>query len=134
MYQDFPVNLLSISAITKQLLCYVTFFPFHYMFQDLRTGRRIDLGCERGNGVYLLVNDDISRGLASVASTHESSVLWHYRLDHPSYQKLQQALPWISVSLSDWESCQLGKYHRASFRYLHLVSSPILFELVHCDI
>ena len=43
---DFPVNLFSISAITKQLLCYVTFFPFHCIFQDLRTGRRIGLGHE----------------------------------------------------------------------------------------
>ena len=29
---DFPVNLLSISAISKKLLCYVTFFPFHCIF------------------------------------------------------------------------------------------------------
>ena len=34
---DFPINLLSISAITKQLLCYVTFFLFHCTFQDLQT-------------------------------------------------------------------------------------------------
>ena len=32
---DFPVNLLSISAITKQLYCFVTFYPFHCTFQDL---------------------------------------------------------------------------------------------------
>ena len=94
---DFPVNLLSISAITKQLRCYVTFFPFHCTFQDLQTGKRIGLDRERGNGVYQLVEDDITRGLASVASTSESSSLWHYRLGHPSHQKLQQALPWCSV-------------------------------------
>ena len=28
----FPVNLLSISAITRALLCTVTFFPFHFIF------------------------------------------------------------------------------------------------------
>ena len=32
---DFLVNLSSISAITKQLYCFVTFFPFHCTFQDL---------------------------------------------------------------------------------------------------
>ena len=73
---DFPVNLLSISAITKQLHCYVTFFPFHCTFQDLlQTGRRIGLDPERGNGVYLLVSDDIPLELASVASTSEPSSL-----------------------------------------------------------
>ena len=86
---DFLVNLLSISAITKLLLCYVTFFPFHRIFQDLRTERRIGLSRERGNNVYLLVSDDIPRELASLAFTSEPSSLWHYRLGHPSHQKLQ---------------------------------------------
>ena len=39
----FSINLLSISAITKQLLCNVTFFSFHYIFQDLQTEKRISL-------------------------------------------------------------------------------------------
>ena len=131
---EFLVNLLSISAITKQLLCYVTFFPFHCIFQDLRTRKKISLDRERDNGMYLLVSDDIPQGLASVASTFEPSFLWHYQLGHPFHQKLQQALPWVSVSSFDYESCQLGKHHRTSFRHLRLVSSPTLFELVHCDI
>ena len=32
---NFPVNLLSINAITKQLFCCGTFFPFYCTFQDL---------------------------------------------------------------------------------------------------
>ena len=74
---DFPINLLSINVITKQLLCCVTFFPFHCTFYDLQMGRRIGLGRERGHGVYLLLRDDIPRGLASMASTSEPSILWH---------------------------------------------------------
>ena len=46
----FPVNLLSISAITRALPCTVTFFPFHCIFHDLYTGRRIGLGRENGRG------------------------------------------------------------------------------------
>ena len=92
------------------------------------------MGRERGNGVYQLVRDDIPRGLASVASTSKSSSIWHYRLGHPSHQKLQQALSWCSVSRFDCESCQLGKHHHTSFKILSLVSSPTLFELVHCDV
>ena len=72
---DFPVNLLSISAITRQLYCSAIFFPYHCTFQDLRTGRRIGFGREQGRGVYLLVQDDISSGLASVATTTESLLL-----------------------------------------------------------
>ena len=86
---DFPVNLLSISAITKQLYCFVTFYPLHYTFQDLQMGKRIGLGCERGNGVYLLVRDNISKRLVTVASMTDSSFLWHYRLRHPSHCRLQ---------------------------------------------
>ncbi|XP_078429368.1 uncharacterized protein LOC144701428 [Wolffia australiana] len=47
---NFPVNLLSISAITKSMFCSVSFFPYHYTFQDLRTGKRIGLGRETGRG------------------------------------------------------------------------------------
>ena len=131
---EFPVNLLSINDITKQLRCFVTFFPFHCTFQDLQTERMIGLGRERGNGVYQLVSDDIPRGLAFMASTSESSSIWHYWLGYPSHQKLQQALPWCSISHFDCESCQLGKHHRATFRRLHLASSQHLFNLVHYDI
>ena len=131
---DFPVNLLSISAITTQLMCYVSFFLFHCTFQNLQTRKMIGLGRKRGDGMYLLVRDEIPCGLVAFMSTSELSVLWHYRLGHPSHQKLQQALPWISVSPFDCQPCQLGKHHRVTFRRLRLVSSQSLFDLVHCDV
>ena len=73
----FPVNLLSISAITRALLCTVIFFPFHCIFQDLYTGQRIGLGCENGRGIYELVADEPSSGLQVlfVTSTATSSLL-----------------------------------------------------------
>ena len=72
---DFLVNLLSISAITKVLNCFVTFFSFHCIFQDLQTERRISLGREYRHGVYMLVRNEILHGLAFVVSTLESSLL-----------------------------------------------------------
>ena len=84
--------------------------------------------------MYLLMSDDIPRGLAYVASTSKPSSLWYYRLGHLFYQKLRQALPWCSVSQFACESCQLSKHHRTSFRHVRLVSSPTSFELVHCDV
>ena len=83
------MNLLSISTITRQLYYFVAFFSGHYTFQDLQTERRIDLDRKHGRGVYMLVRDDIPRGLASIASTAKSSLLWHCRLGHPSHRNLQ---------------------------------------------
>ena len=51
----FPVNLLSIRAITRQLYRSVILFPYHCTLQDLQTERRIGLGREHGRGVYMLV-------------------------------------------------------------------------------
>ena len=47
---DFRVNLLSISTITKQLLYYVTFLPFHCTFQ---MGKRIDLRHGKKNNLLI---------------------------------------------------------------------------------
>ena len=85
---DLLVNLLSISAITRQLYYSITFFSFHCTFQDLQTRRRIGVGREHSCGVYMLVQDDVISGLASVASTVESSMLCHYRLGHLFHHKL----------------------------------------------
>ena len=92
------------------------------------------MGHKQSNGVHRLVRNTIPSGLLACVSTTEPSILWHYRLGHPSYQKLQQALPWVSVSHFDCESCQRGKHTRATFRSLHIVSSKTPFELVHCDV
>ena len=59
--------------------------------------RKIGLDCVYGRSVYMLVRDDIPRGLASIASIAESSLLWHCCLGHPSYRNFQWALPWIIV-------------------------------------
>ena len=115
-------------------MCFVSFFPFHCTFQDLQTVKRIDLGRKRRDGVYLLVRDEISRGLVALVFTLEQSVLWHYRLGHSSHQKLHQALPQILVSPLDCELRQLGKHQRVSFKSLTLVSSQSLFDLVYCDV
>ncbi|OIT21742.1 hypothetical protein A4A49_58190, partial [Nicotiana attenuata] len=41
---EFPVNLLSVNAITKQLKCSVEFFLDYCVFQDLQTRKRIGSG------------------------------------------------------------------------------------------
>ena len=50
---NFSVNLPSISKITNDLNCCITFFPIHCVFQDLQMIKRIDGGYE-ANGAYYL--------------------------------------------------------------------------------
>ena len=50
---DFPINLLSVSAITKELNCSVRFFPDYCVFEDLHTGKKIGSG-RLHDGLYLI--------------------------------------------------------------------------------
>ena len=118
--------------ITKALNYSVTFFPYHCTFQDLQTGKMIDLDGKRG-GLYVLVRDNVPKDLLSSISSPESSLLRHYRLGYPSLRKLQQVLPWMSMESFECESCQLGKYHCAIYRQSSYVSHAP-FELIHSNI
>ncbi|TYJ46163.1 hypothetical protein E1A91_A02G102200v1 [Gossypium mustelinum] len=60
----FPVNLLSISTITKALNCKSEFLPDHCVFQDLQTGKTIGSG-RLYNGLYILDR-----------SSNVSSIIW----------------------------------------------------------
>ena len=131
---NFPVNLISISAITKTLFCSVSFYPYHCLFQDLRMGARIGLGRETGRGIYELVPDLPSTGLRCLLSQSDTSLQWHRRLGHPGITKLRQALPWISLSHFTCESCQLGKHIRSSYPRLDSIPSKHPFDLVHYDV
>ncbi|XP_075077106.1 uncharacterized protein LOC142163859 [Nicotiana tabacum] len=50
---EFPVSLLSVSAITKALNCKIEFFPDHCIFQDFQTEKRIGSGRLRDD-LYIL--------------------------------------------------------------------------------
>ncbi|TYG99021.1 hypothetical protein ES288_A10G163700v1 [Gossypium darwinii] len=54
----FPVNILSISTITKALNCKLEFFPDHCVFQDLQTGKTIG-SIRLCDGLYIL--DQLSK-------------------------------------------------------------------------
>ncbi|XP_078435034.1 uncharacterized protein LOC144706034 [Wolffia australiana] len=116
---NFPVNLLSISAITKS---------------DLQTGKRIGLGRETGWGIYELVPDLPPTGFCCLLSQSDTSLQWHRRLGHPGITKLRQALPWLTLSPFDCESCQLGKHFRSTYSRRDSIPCTKPFDLVHCDV
>ena len=79
---SFSNNLLSISRITRDQNCSVTFFPSHCIFQDLITRRTIGSGREE-NGLYLLEPQEqlhLAHHTTLAGSKSGDIMLWHRRL------------------------------------------------------
>ena len=140
---SFSTNLLSISRITRDLNCSVTFFPSYCVFQDLLTKQKIGSGSEK-NGLYFLDLALNKQGQSSVA--HHSTVptkateeiwLWHQRLGHPSFYLLQFLFPSLlssnRISSFKCENCELGKHHRVSFP-ISFNKSTTPFSIIHSDV
>ena len=70
---------------------------------------------------------------ASSSSLHDS-FLWHCRLGHPSFVKLKETLPWLTLSKFHCESCEHGKHHRSSYPSRTGPPTHRPFDLVHCDV
>ncbi|KAK8936826.1 hypothetical protein KSP39_PZI012397 [Platanthera zijinensis] len=120
-----PFNLLSVGRLTNDLDCTVIFTSSSFAIQDRRTHTTIGKG-RLQNGLYLL---DVSPTiLSSVSSTD-----WHRRLGHAPLPILQRALPDISLTPFQCDSCILGKQTRSSFSS-HCTRSAAPFDLVHSDI
>ena len=136
---SFPISLLSISRITRNQNCSVTFFPSHCVFQDLLMRRTIGNGREE-NGLYLLEPQEQphkAHHSTLAGSTSNDILLWHRRLGHPAFDLLKFLFPSLlsnkNVSTFRCEDCELRKHHRASF-YPSNNKSTIPFSLVHTDV
>ncbi|RVW41005.1 Retrovirus-related Pol polyprotein from transposon TNT 1-94 [Vitis vinifera] len=124
-------NLISVSKLTKNLNCSVSFFPDHCVFQDLMTKRTFGKG-HVSDGLYIL-DEWVPRPVACVSTA--SPVEAHCRLGHPSLPVLKKLCPQFDTLPSlDCESCHFAKHHRSSLgpRLNKRVES--LFELVHSDV
>jgi hypothetical protein len=136
-------KLLSISQITKELKCSITFFDTHCVFQDFLTGTMIGLGRERDGLYYLDLNwhakDDTGQVHQVVgSSTLKAQIwLWHIRLDHPSFRYLLKLFPSlflkINVSSFHCDSCLLAKHYRTSF-HSSFNKSFVPFSIIHNDV
>ena len=99
----------------------------------------IGLGKEH-NGLYLLQDSDsrpTASTLAATVSHISSSNLWHIRLGHPSYSKLDLLKQVVHTGFSNktpcYDVCHFSKQKRLPFTLSTLVSSKP-FELIHCDL
>ncbi|KAJ9558209.1 hypothetical protein OSB04_012823 [Centaurea solstitialis] len=111
----FKCNLLSVSRLTKDLRCAVTFFPDFFIAQDLRTRSLIGVGpCDEG--LYRM--DSVARKALMV--TPDVSV-WHKRLGHASEAKLRQV---------DFLADCTFELKKQNF----FIKTIECFDLLHCDI
>ena len=117
-------NLISIHKLTKDLNCVVTFFHSHCVFQDLVTGRMIEVAKEQG-GLYHFPNKKASGGpgqklLSFCHQFHSKTstsqiLLQHKHLGHPPFALLKSMFPSLflkeSVELFNCDVCQFVKHH-----------------------
>ena len=88
----FPVNLLSVSSITKGLNCRCWFDPTCCAFQDLGTGRILGTGTMH-DGLYYLDEGGDEIAMATCMSPSQELLLHHQRLGHLSFASMSRIYP-----------------------------------------
>ena len=127
---DSPFNLISISKLTCDLNCLITFYDNSVTLQNRSTGRMIGIGREF-QGLFYLSSPSSSIACTSI----DTSLLIHSRLGHPNISKFRVMVPRLSnLSSIECELCQLGKHTRVPFpkRRDQRTKSP--FKLVHTNV
>ncbi|KAF5767488.1 putative RNA-directed DNA polymerase [Helianthus annuus] len=127
----FTFNLLSVSKLSKDLNCAVTFFPEFFIMQGLRSRKLIGAGrCK--DGLYQMGMLGNKRKAMVVTSD-----MWHKRLGHAGDEKLSQInfLNNFSFKNSDdvCDSCMKSKLTRKPFP-ISTTKTSACFDLIHCDI
>ena len=127
---DSPFNLISISKLTRDLNCLITFFDNSVTLQDRSTRQTIGIGRE-SQGLFHLSSPSSSTSYASM----DTPLLINNRLSKSNISKLQKIVShFSSLSSIECESCQLGKHTRVSFPKHLDQRTKFPFELVHTDI
>lgn len=128
---NFKCNLLSVSRLTRDLNCSLTFFPEFCVIQDLHSRNPIGLGKAR-NGLYFL--EPVGRGGVAFSVSLDSKT-WHRRLGHISAAVLQRICRLKNSGSHDFfcDSCIRAKQTRLSFPVSSIKTNDC-FELIHCDI
>ncbi|KAJ0520498.1 putative RNA-directed DNA polymerase [Helianthus annuus] len=122
-------NLFSVSRLTQDLHCAITFFPDFFIMQDLNSRELIGTGkCQHGLYRMKMVGHERKAMSASVE-------VWHKRLGHASSSKLScfDLVENASFNTVDCDSCAKAKHTRLPF-HINSIKSKEYFELLHCDL
>ncbi|KAG8482872.1 hypothetical protein CXB51_023953 [Gossypium anomalum] len=142
---DFRYNLLSISKLTKDLHCFVAFYPHFCIFQDLSSGKMKGIGREQ-DGLYIFQPSQTVMSPKSASTlgnnlfstTADSSLLWHSRLGHTSISRLnkmplQPCTFSNSIAIQQCPVCPLAKQNRLPFP-ISTTRAETTFSLIHLDL
>ncbi|GKB38125.1 putative RNA-directed DNA polymerase [Tanacetum coccineum] len=126
---DFKCNLLSVSRLSRDLQCCISFFPDFCVMQGLQRRNLIGAGrCE--GGLYRMKMVQERRAMATTVET------WHKRLGHASKGKLDK-IDFIKTCAIDFNnfchSCAKAKHTRTPFPS-SCIKTNAPFQLIHCDI
>jgi len=139
---DLKYNLLSVSQITKELCCSVTFFSNFCVFHELYTGKVKEVGKEEG-GLYLLLSQlthgpesEVKKSVCVVPRVLSSIEVWHQRLGHVSSIVLARLFDMNKDSMckvSKCTVCPCAKQTRLPF-HSSSIKSNACFDLIHVDV
>ncbi|KAJ0079986.1 hypothetical protein Patl1_24157 [Pistacia atlantica] len=140
---NFKFNLISISKVTKDLSCFVSFYPNFCIFQGLSNGKILGIGKESESLYFVMpsyasmANTFALNKTLPVSCLVSISQLWHKRLGHVPYAKLKYFSGIRTFNSDDVEShcdiCPLAKHIRKPFP-ISTTRAPACFHLLHMDI
>jgi transposase InsO family protein len=140
-------NLVSIQRFCLDNACYFILTASHYYIIDLQT-QTILLEGKSENGMYPLrfgkKNHKSSKAFTAMLGIKTTSLVWHFRLGHPSPDIVTRVVKENKLPLSSssefnkinkviCSSCQLGKGKKQPFHASNRISTAPL-QLVHSDI
>ena len=127
---DCPFNLISISKLTRNLNCLITFSNNYVTLQDRSTRKTIGIGREF-QGLFHLSSPSSSIACISM----DTPLLIHSHLGHQNISKFWIMVPrFSSLSSIECESCQLGKHIRVPFPRCLDQQTKSPFKLVHTNV
>ena len=134
---DFDCTLISVSKLLKQTGCIAIFTDTLCFLQDRFSSTLIGAGEER-EGVYYFTGVTVARSSRTGKDKTSSSVLWHRRLGHPSYNSLSSlpVLDSLPVDFSHTDSCDICLLSKQTREVFHESFNKAVapFDLVHCDV
>ena len=138
---QFKFNLLSVSCLTKSMGCKLWFDESSCALQDLSRDLMIGMGRQVANLYFLDIEsiDSPVNQASFVAASVVSHDLWHKRLGHPNFYKLQSLSSLLNFKKEPkiqkdfhCKTCHLAKQKHIPFvSRNNICSTP--FELVHID-
>ncbi|XP_075103413.1 uncharacterized protein LOC142177999 [Nicotiana tabacum] len=132
---DFKFNLLSVSKLTKELLCSVIFPLNSVCFRDFNNVKVMWIGREN-NGLYILQRGWKPTVCAAITRNDENGAeLWHLRLGHPSVVAMQH-IPSLKnkangIVHEHCSVCPMAKQIRLSFPNSRMLDGKSTYKLLH---